>query len=291
MLKYLVLLFLFFSIVFSQTTPDLQNCEGVFTFTEPFDLGGGELREALPQLRQIQVIGLVEVLAILDPKNTFQPLSLMGGQMPETYDSTSEVTITCQDDYLFFRLNFNSPEEKQIIYSLPDRTFTESLFTGYVFTAMKMSEHIYALETGDGSWRSVINFIDMRDGSVMTDTGDELLEDGSNEFSLGSTQTRALALYEHRKLLVLESVESVSDANDNTAGISRITLGLYEIVDDSFKVNKLGECSFEHPNEAGDYRFTFTNNELTFYEPIYGEKYNNSQSLPECQHLADLMKE
>jgi hypothetical protein len=77
MLKYLVLLFALSSTVFAQT-PNLQTCEGLFEFLKPFEIVEGS-GETFPQVRQIQVSGLVKALDIINPNNTFEPVSLMLG--------------------------------------------------------------------------------------------------------------------------------------------------------------------------------------------------------------------
>jgi hypothetical protein len=121
----------------------------------------------------------------------------------------------------------------------------------------------------------------------ITTDGGELLEDVSNWFILGSRESRALALYIDEKLLVVENDYAQKDENGNTSDISEITLSLYEAVDDSLKVNKLGECSFE--TSLTNYSFSLNDKELTVLEQLDWKATNNIQILPECQQLADLI--
>jgi hypothetical protein len=132
------------------------------------------------------VYDYLEVLDSLNPDNTFDPLSLMQEQRPERDTPDSEVFITCTDDYLFFKKDWNTNREKTIAYSLKSNVFREIASPGYLVGVWKISEHIYALESSGGTKKTSIMLLDIRDGNLLTTDGGELLEDGSNWFILGS---------------------------------------------------------------------------------------------------------
>jgi hypothetical protein len=283
MLKLLVLLLLLTPTTLAQTT-NLQSCEGLFDFFKTPEI------EGYPQAREIPVSVLVKALSILDPDHTFDPKSLMQESDPKVYNPNATVIITCSGEAFFFSESSSSEELNLIIYFLPERTFVKLTQFGYLRGAWPLGERYYVIEllAGDVQSSKVI-VVNVRNRKAITMTGDEPASDASNWFIADpSAEGFAAPVVFNQKFLVVDDVWSKQ--TESIDGLTRFSLSLYEIKNN--EPNKLGSCLFQLSQDLFDFSFnlTLTDSGLIAQEQN-DEKTNNSQLLPECQQLADLMRE